>query len=556
MEVSVIRSGEGEGFVFHTLYFNGEREKDGVTRIYAKLYEPKAGVRGQGLEISKEDNGLDAYTPSTPQKLAAGHWPLTTGRPAVIVFDDIKKPVGELDPAPYLACGFSVLAVDYAGTGCKKERFTLYPKSLSHVNCAFRPEPEEETGIPPTRGSGYVYATVALRAITFLEAQGFGDIFMLGIGLGGAPVWKACYFDGALRAGAVIFSDGPRKTPPRTLSAEEEKRFMVYRAAIDSSAYAKSVKCPVFMQVTSNEQNSSLDYMSELYETATPGNAFLSIFERADRYLDKVRQNNVPLWFSSFGVGKKLPAPPKIRAKGSQNKLYYEIRAATPCEIAEISLFVAHIQKAGAYRNWRSEHVERVTEGEYLARVSVLSASDPVYAFVNVRYSDGLVISSKVSCIIPSALSVTPAPQSFKRLIYDSGMGISDWLVLSGDAADRAISMRTGPHNLEGVSGASGLLTTFRLADPSFKGRDGSALQFTVYSPVRQSVNFGIRVSDAGFSKFVCVKTFAGEEAWIKFSLSPSDFKGAGVALTDWSGVLTLEIESAAPVAVSSLLWV
>ena len=524
---TVIHESEDADCFFRTLYFNGERAEDGVTRIYAKFYEPKCRF----------------------------------GNAAVIVFDDIEKTVEEFDPAPYLKNGFSVLTIDYAGIGEYKERFTIYPKSFAHANYSSNPSSPEDTAIPPDRCAGYIYATSALRGVTLLEKKGYEDLFILGVGAGGAQVWKTSYFDNTVRAGAVLFSDGPRKFQHPKTSGEEKGDF-TYRAAIDSSAYANFIKSPIFMLVASNEQNASLDYMNELYETTPAGSAYFSVVERSNRYIDENRSDNIVQWFSSVLRGERLPAPPEIRAKGSQNKLYYEIKAACPESVSELSLFVAHMQKNSAFRNWRTEKCPAVAEGEYLANVAVLSADEPVYAFVNTRYESGLVLSSKVISVVPSALSVHPAPLSFKRLIYDSSMGISDWLILAnpgvnvGVGFNRTIAMQKGPFGLEGVTSPSNLLTTFRLADPGFKGRDGSALQFSMYSSLQQKVSFSIRVADEVFSKYSCIKEFSGEEAWIKFSLSPNDFKGPGAALNTWQSVITLEIQSTEPILVNSLLWV
>jgi len=522
--VATVRTGEDAGSFFRTLYFNGERAADGVTRIYAKLYEPKCRF----------------------------------GNAAVIVFDDIRNTVDGFDPALYLNNGFAVLVVDYAGAKAEKERFTIYPKSLAYVNYFLNLSLIEDALTPPKESCWYVFATMALRAVTFLEETGYEDLFILGVGHGGAQVWKTCYFENTVRAGAAVFSGGPRK-PSRVLTPEEEKTFLTYRAAIDSSAYANFIKSPIFMQITSNEQNSSLDRMNELYDAAAE-NTFLSISERANRQIDGSRTDNIVQWFSAVLRGERLPAPPALKAKGSENKLYYDIKVSKPAELAEISLFVAHMQKNSAFRNWRVETVQAVSEDEYLAKVDVLSADEPVFAFANVRYKTGLCLSSRMERTIPSALSVAPAPLIMKRLIYDSGMGLSDWLVLTNPGADMklepALSMQKGPFNLEGVVSSSNMLTTFRLADPQYKGRPGASLQFTVFSPGNQKISFNIRTSEESLSKYVCQKELAGEPVWTKLSLSPRDFRGAGGALSDWQNVLTLEIESAETMLVNSLLWV
>ena len=520
---TTVNSGESTDCFFRTVYFNGEKVSDGITRIFAKLYVPKYAL----------------------------------GKSAVIVFDDADRSVDAFDPAFYLKNGLSVLVVDYAGFADFKARFTIYPKSLATANLFSEEKILEDFETPAKESCWYVWTTVALRAVTFLETEDYQDLFFLGIGQGGEQVWKVCYFENTIRAGAIVFSGGAVKPIGVTdLSEEKNRGYLAYKAALDSSAYANFIKSPVFMQITSNEQNASLDRMNELYETAGEHGAYLSISERADRSIDPDRADNISRWFSAVLRGEKLPESPIVSAKGSQNKLYYEIKAFDPAHITGISFFVAHAQKNSAFRNWRIESMQMISEEEYLAKVEVLSATDPVFAFVNVQYDNGFCLSSAVEHIIPSSKNVLPETLTFKRLIYDSGMGLSDWLILnSSGGSNHKLSLQKGPFELEGITSPSHSLTTFRLADPQYKGRADSTLQLTLFSPTAQTVSFIVTASDR-LSKYTYIKELAINKAWVKLTLSPGDFKGTRGSMINWQEVLTLEIKSAETVLVNSLLWV
>lgn len=508
---SVAIEGGSEAGRFRYGYFNGEKTPDGVARIFYKLYEPK-----------------------TPAATKA----------AVIVFDDPEKTVDAFDPAEYLLRGFSVLVVDYTGETDYKPRYTLYPKSLSYANffkTLSAPAPQDA---PATESCWYVYAAGALRSITFLESLGYTDLFMLGIGCGGDQVWKVCYLENTVRAGAVVFS-----------GANAAEQNLSYKAALGASAYANFLKAPVFIQITSNEQNNSMDMMNELYEKSAERGSLLSVSERANRVIDPDRADNAAKWFYAKLTKEPLPAPPVLSAKGSQNQLYYEIRVSDASEVAETTLFVAHAQKNSAFRNWRRQELQRISEDEFLAKSPVLLPGEPVYAFVNVRYKSGFCLSSAVERVIPQTLNIQGEALTFKRLLYDSSMGFSDWLILNNPGGkSMKLSMEKGPFGLEGVTSPSNVLTTFRLADPQYKGKADSVLQLTVYSPSAQEVFF--YVTSDKLARYLCKKELAPIDAWTKLTFSQSDFKSAGGPLGSWQDVLTFEIESADTVLVSSLLWV
>jgi hypothetical protein len=516
LAASFLPGGACVGGSYRYVYFNGEKTSDGVARVFAKFYEPD-------------------LSPATAARL----------KTAVVVFDHPTRTVDAFDAGEYLSRGFAVLVVDYAGADGDKERFTLYPKSLSYANYP-QADLEGLHDSDPTGSCWYVWTTAALRAVTFLENAGYQNRFGIGIGYGGPHVWKLCYFEDTLRAGAVFFS-GPAA----------DNASLSHKAAIGAPAYASLIKAPVYLQITSNEQNGSLDFMSALYEQAalnSPAGAHLSISERANRVVDPDRADNAARWFELILDGKKLPPAPVVSPKNSDARLYCSVVTPNPEQIAAVALYVAHAQKNSAFRNWRAEPLQTVGEGEYLAQIAVPTPKEPVYAFVNVRYQNGICVSSAVSSVVPAALGVSAATLNFKRLIYDSTLGLSDWMVLYNPGGKSVrLSLEKGPFGLEGIYSPSGLLSTFRLADPQYRGKSDSVLQLTLYSGAAQTVSFHITV---GERKYTAKRELAAAEAWSKQSFSPNDFKSQTGGLSDWDGVLTFEIESASKLLVNSALWV
>ncbi len=255
-------------------------------------------------------------------------------------------------------------------------------------------------------------------------------------------------------------------------------------------------------------------------------------------------------------MGADLPSTPELESKGSQNQLYYDLKIDAGEDPEYVRLFVAYAQKNSAFRNWRKYDLEMVGEDEYICKVSVPLPDEPVYAFATVKYKNGFCISTAVDKVIPKSLGVNAAVLNFKRLIYDSSMGLSDFIVLSGaNKKDGRLVLEKGPFDLEGIRSTSNSLTTFRLADPQFIGKPDGVLQLSLYSATIQKISFNITASDK-LLKYSCIKELSPQNAWSKVALSLIDFRGDKGALSSWSEILTFEIESENAVLLNSMLWV
>jgi len=517
--VLVHEGGCADGHTFKHVYFNGEQGEGGITRIFAKLYTPKGGTNA-----------------------------------CVMVLDDVQNSVDSFSPDSFLASGLGVLVVDYGGESAHHMRYTLYPKNLRTGNFIHN-HPSLLDFDSPKESCWYIWATVALRALTFLESEGYTRRFMLGIGHGGEQVWKLCYFEDELQGGATIFSGGVRAAPHSHTANEIQTQYLKYKASLDSSAYANAVKAPVFMLSASNEPNGSFDHQSELFETAlTQRPTYFSVMERSSRQIPLARFDYLAMWFTDILANISLPVAPKASVKASQNKLCYEVSLASTERVSEVSLFVAHAQKNAAFRNWRTVPLQMVSEGGYLAFAPVFLVDEPVYAFVNVTYECGLVQSSALNAVTPKNLGIAAPMLQPARRVYDSDMGLSDWLIDSPQTSAQLL-LDTGPFDLSGITSTAHKLSTFRLCDPQFKGSADASLQLTLYSPIKQTVLIHV-LSAQSHVAYTCAQELSADDKWTKWIFSASDFKSAEGALQAWDEVLTFSIESTATVLVNSLLWV
>jgi len=520
----------------YSLYFDGEKADNGATiRIFAKLYTP--------LEVNKTKNA----TYFSDNNLVSSLELKNITAQMVIVFDDILNSVDDFDPSIYLNEGFCVLVVDYAGSSNNKSRFTIYPKEFNKANYFLNPEALNETDTPKD-SSWYIWQTVAMRSCFLANSLGAKNLFMLGVGHGLEMVFKTAYFDDMIKAGVTQGSGGVK-----------DAKNLQYTASLDATAYAQHAKCPILMQVPSNEQNGSLDGISALFETLSKANSDsrFSIEPRSVKYINK----KAPLeWFKTILNYDNLCFTPTISAKVSQDKLYFNITADASLDFGvDIGLFVAHIEPNPALRNWRIEPLQSIGEGEYLATIDVINSEEPLFAFLNIRYNNYLCFCSPILTINPSILGIKGITAAQKRLIYDTDMLTLDFInadFCDGSIDNDTLELKDGALGLNGLFSSKNSLLTFKLTDPQYRGVKEANLQLMIQSKTKQVISFTI-LSTLNFTHYTATKEFSSTDSWTKVSLSPTDFKSInGEILSSWQNILTFNITSSEEFLLNSMLWV
>ena len=106
----------------------------------------------------------------------------------------------------------------------------------------------------------------------------------------------------------------------------------------------------------------------------------------------------------------------------------------------------------GTYRNWSRLNLERVSEDEYITKADVYVLKDETSAFVSVRYSNGVILSSEIVTRVPYMMGVAAKEIVRSRLVYDVDMGVDDWLISSDCGGDGEISIKEGANGIEGVT--------------------------------------------------------------------------------------------------------
>jgi len=446
--------------------------------------------------------------------------------------------------------GYTVAVLDYLGKSDDIARYTLYPRSLDICNS--RGCDVFKLAADAQYSRWYMWTCIARRAVKLLKKLYDADVFALGIGLGGCTVYKLAAFDDGIKACATLLNINPQVSG----SGNE---IINYHASLDNLAYATLCKLPLFMGVASNDEDGSLDKMSELADETASLKCF-RIIERSFR----CGINNIYGEVIDFFENYQAPIlTPEIKASNSEGNLYFNITISSDDSDLiqnsdnlpqyDLDLYVAFCIEDARYRNWMKLSTINLGENGYISHINVCQSEKPIYAFANITLpnDDGTTArenSSVVFNILPKTLGIKSKPGVSHRKIYDSSMGKDGWIARNGEK----VYLKKGPYDIEGVTSDNGSLITFKPGDPLFKVPTDTLLQIMVCGKP-QTLTVTVKDMNYEYSCQVDIKT---SDDWYKFSLAHHNFKGQNGTLVDWSQILVLEFSSDESFTIDSVIWV
>lgn len=488
-------------------YFDGFITVDGRTRTYIKFFENSA------------PKGTIIYLPN-----ASG---VADGAVAYL-YDQ----------------GYTVGVLDYLGTGDDGSRYTLYPPSLA--GCNRRNAKSFNISDTEQISHWFVWTCIARRAVELAKhLYPSAPIFALGVGLGGTTAYKLAAFDDGLTACATLLNIIP--------NVEGSGNSIInYRASLDSSAYATISKVPLFMAISSNDGDGSLDSMAELANNTQSLKRF-RIIERALSDGINAAYDDLDKFFTACCAGSTDLPKPQITASNSEGNLYFNISIPCDDEAAELSqskteLFVSFCIEEAPNRNWMNIPLISLGGNKFMASAKVCNDTRPIYAFANLTFEDGTTQSSSLLGVIPKSIGIHAFKGVSHRKLYDGSMGRDGWTTRNGGK----IRLVQGPYNIDGVTSETHSLITFKPGDPLFKVTPDILLQIMVCG---KSQAITVSVTDKTATYYY--RTFIGNtENWNKLSLSHMNFKSSVGTLLDWNNIYMLEISGEDDFIVGSVIWV
>ncbi len=522
LDQTVISSEEQADRTVEYLYFNGDPCADGCTRIFSQFYRPKE-INGAGVVIMNDV--MDVFDPTYVNML--------------------------------LEAGYCVLAIDYAGKR-RADLYTVYPHSLEEAN--YFVHPDAGKGLPdnPKQSCWYVWATLMLRGVTYLESRReiSGKISVFGVKTGAFQVWKAAYVEKNLACGIALFNSG--YVGESLLTGTKQ---MQYNICIDNAPYAGDISVPVLAEVASNARDNSIEYMSDLTNNVRNNKCFFVIGERRCGLLSDEQMRNIRIFADqcNFASPDQLPRQPEIAARESGRDLFYDVKTDSSQPITDVKLFVSEGDMPFAYKNWHKYPLSFVQDGSYMARINAYAPKEKTCAYVTVTYKNGFSVTSELVQNIPFLMKVKPADCAKAHLLYAVEDGIDDWTVLAGSGEKGSLSpyLETGEYGLKGVTSDFDSLSTFKFGEYRYRTVGKTYIQVTVYieSEMRMNVTIASKKGD-DYLNYTHTSHLRGYKEWIKVNLRADSFRCGALRLENFDDISCFTIESDGKLLLNSIILV
>ncbi|MBQ9715856.1 MAG: acetylxylan esterase [Clostridia bacterium] len=535
-EQEVIDVNEVDGIVYTRIYFNGVQYEDGISRIYGVFAAKK----------NKKD------------------------LPAIVIVSDLGKGINQNEVSFWAKKGYAVFGFDNMGKNDESEHFSKYPDSVSYANylSAGRHLTHCDTNAKET--CWYHWAANTRRAISYVAGQDGIDKESIGLLATKDSAVTACMaaaFDDRLAACAVVFGVCYQEmemhaghTLEEVERAEERERWF---AGIAPQSYLMHMQTPFFLTIGANSPATDLDKTYEalnLIPKQTPWAVWI-----AEKMLDAGGESfvkNLDKWLTAR-LKKQIDESllPVACFRKINGKLNVIVRIPDEEEVQEVQIFFAHEAVKNSVRYWNKLQLSNVADGIYRAEVEVYDKTKACYAYSNVRYRGGLVLSTNLIEVDDNYLKDVQTSKKTKT-IYSGNMGVNVFQVYSPLKKDqdlnyeeKKLEMQTGPFDIRGLAGRD--FATFALNDAKFTKGEDSVLAFDVYSKAEQDLVAGI-VTNYGADQriYVATEKLVGGEIWQKVCFALDEFKcDRAKSIVNWGACEVLCLHADEDIVVNNFVF-
>lgn len=530
--------------------------------------ETSEGVKIEKVNFYGRDTGngrvriaavfaCDAYIPATE---------------TVIIFPDSTETFDYKLLKMFVKQGYSALMVDYRGIWKDCDFYTQYPKNIEFANTALCGRYKDYVDESADKTCWYEWVAIGLYAKKFvIEKTGEYNIAVVGIRDGGEIAWKlgvaadlSCIVP-VCAAGWKAYA-GVRKYASEEPKMDDERyRFI---AGIDSQAYAPSVKCPVMMLCSTNDNRFDYDRAYDTFSRINPqfidksaisysvicnetidGKSISGMFMFLDRNL-KSRQVFIP-----------KPAVITVEADEEQNliaKAIFDVHGI----VESCKVYLAEDCADSSIREWKECSEKRnVSDSEREFYLNIYEKTATIFVLGCVTYSNGFTVWSK-TCV--KKISGKFRNMHNKgRLIYSNNCGVAGFVMANPKSSalggvfidDESVLPKTVEKSkgIKGVFSPCGI-STFRFTSPCYAPFAGSVLSIDVYCDTTQKIGLSLLDLITGEVYNYSPEIIGG--VWQSIVCESALFKNAvGVPLEAYTQNLKFTVSGEAPFAVNNLSW-
>lgn len=458
--------------------------------------------------------------------------------------------------------GYACVTFDFCGPWEGRTEFTDWGP-VAHANMAkaaggFQVHPT------PRESSWFHWAVAARRALTLLARHPAVDperLGIFGISVGGNLTWLVAGSDRRVRAAVPIYGSGYNHDDRYATwgfgPLSDDLR--LFKQILSPEAHAPYVACPVLHLDATNDHHAKLDASDEIL-SAVAAPTRQAFTPRYVHHIEPEQGADLPRWMEwQLRGGAPFPASPEVRLSlDSDGVPVAKVRPPGPARKVEIYYSLGERWPPARY--WRSAAVQRDGEA-WTAALPVMDAWEPLLAFANVEYVDGVCLSSRLARAIPGQLGRARPSLTRSHDLAQGNTGLEPWFFVPAytdpnrTEAYLRIERDAGGAFLTLDSALFGDPMRFAVAthlpgDPQFRGPTGAVLAFEARG------DFGgdgltVRITEAEWTpraRAYTARSPVPGTGWRPVTLSLADFAdAAGQHPAGWDAVQRFEIEGAAP---------
>ena len=454
--------------------------------------------------------------------------------------------------------GYAALTFNWGGYWENRDKFTDWGslKQGNHKDCGAMLQATE----PTVRASSwYLWTRISRRALTVLERMPEVDgkrLGIFGVSMGGTIAWPFAAMDHRVKAACAIYGVG-WTTYPDELDATDplasDAAMRLWRTAMEPESYAPRIKCPILFLNASNDQHGKMDWAfrtlgalrCEWRQIHTP------LFRH---HIGVHEGQDLPLWMDTFVKGNGLAWPHAPEAKvslGTDGVPRMEVKTDASQTITNVALFYAVENRNPKNRHWRSAKAERAGN-RWRAPLPVLDTNQPLFAFANVYYANGIALGTALVRVTPATLGNAKATDQPSLILASASDDFAGWATAS-PATDPlppvpvtmvVTNLPDGPRAL--TTGVRLPLQTRRPGDPKWRAPKGAALRLQFNARVDGELAVRVIENDmvAGMATYECKLRLVSSPGVQTATLALGDFTPLrGAPLESWQKVHVLELD-------------
>lgn len=458
----------------------------------------------------------------------------------------------------WTARGYAALTFDWSGGQSGSQDFTQWG-SLHQCKQkeGFAVQPINQ----PVRDScWYLWTCVARRALTALERQPEVDktrLGVLGVSMGGSMVWLIAGMDPRVRAACTVYGAGWSTYPDETAASDvfaNDKSMMRWRRLMEPESYARLVRCPILFLGCTNDHYGKMDWVYRtLQQVSAPCRQAFTVNFR--HHVAAAEAADLPLWMDTWlKKSQAWPETPVMRISlGADGVPRLKLKPDRSQPIKSVQLYYAVENPDPKSRFWRSNLAPDHSGDTYESTAPIFNPKEPMYAYANVHYMNGVCLSSNLVAITPNQLGMAKATDSHVNVIDDFRFGDQDW-VTSSPSTDplpqfsSLLRMVQGPKATPAISTTMpASIITRKIGDPKWRGASHFCLQFRVFLRTLRIVRVTVHENEETpeWKQYQKEYWLAPSPVWQTFMISPSMLvTEKGQQLGNWDKVRSLELSS------------